>query len=296
MANDMDREIPLLAPENLPLDLGDLGIITEAKLVMPGVYEAALENPETAIGTEVYIVQKNAAEISSAAKGYGKAVPDYPELLAYSEDATGNTMYIIGYELFRYKILNHLPLPEDETIRSIAAIGAEMHPGYFGGYPVPFLTPWGCTTRNKIIANGLFWIETEQCQQGLAVACPKYDDLSDGARGLAEQFDDGSVHTNGEMPGYLFFREVNSSVPLFELICLGPSEKLINSINLAALMNAIYQFHPEYAVQHNAAEQVGANDGFRQLLHMLNIDVEPKISHERLISLTAQTGTEFIDF
>lgn len=63
MANDMDREIPLLAPENLPLDLGDLGIITETKLAMPGVYETVLENPETAIGTEAYIVQKNAAEM-----------------------------------------------------------------------------------------------------------------------------------------------------------------------------------------------------------------------------------------
>lgn len=296
MANDMGREIPLLAPENLPLDLGELGIITEAKLVMPGVHEAVLENPETAIGKEAYIVQKSAAEISSAAKEYGKAVPDYPELLVYSEDATGNTTYIIGYELFRYKTLNHFPLPEGETIRSIAAIGAEMYPGYFGGCPVPFLTPWGCTTRNKIIANGLFWIETEQCLRGLAVACPKYDDLSDGARGLAERFDDGSAHTNGEMPGYLFFREVNSSVPLFELICLGPNEKLFSSINLAALMNAIYQFHPEYAVQHNVAEQAGANDGFSRFLHMLGIDAEPKISHEQLISLTVQVGTEFIDF
>ena len=61
----------LLAPENLPLDLGTRGIITEAKPVMPGVYETIFENPESAIGMEAYIVQKNAAEISSAAKGYG---------------------------------------------------------------------------------------------------------------------------------------------------------------------------------------------------------------------------------
>lgn len=291
---DKEERTPIL--ENLPLDLGEMGTITEAKLVMPGVYETIMVYSETAIGMEAYIVQKSAAEISSAAKKYGKAVPDYPELLVYSEDTTGNSMYIIGYELFRYNTLNHLPLPKDETIRSIAAIGAELYPGYFGGYPVPFLTPWGYTTRNKIIANGLFWIETEQCLRGLAVTCPKYDDLSDGARGLAEQFDDGSAHTNEEMPGYLFFREVNSSVPLFELICLGRNEKLISNINLAALMNAIYHFHPEYAVQHNVAEQAGVNDGFSQFLHMLGIDAESKISHERLISLTAQAGTEFIDF
>lgn len=296
MTYDMSRETPILSPDSLPLDLGILGTVIEAELVMPDVYSAVLDNPETGVPMEAYIVLKDASKISVAAKGYGKAHPDYPELLVYSEDTTGNTMYIIGYELFRYKRLNNLPLPEDENIRSIAAIGAEMYPDYFGSYPVPFLTPWGCTTRNKIIANGLFWIETEQCLRGLAVACPKYDDLSDGARGLAEPFDDGSVLSNDQMPGYLFFRETDISVPLFELICLGPNEKLFSSINLAALMNAIYQFHPEYAVQHNVAEQAGLNDGFIQFFHMLDIDIEPKISHERLISLTAQAGTEIIDF
>lgn len=283
-------------PENLPLDLGRLGMITEGSLVMPGVYEVVLEDPATSTSVEAYIVHQDAAGISSAAKEYGERVPGHPELLVYSENATGNSTYIIGYELFRYKVLNHLPLPEGETIRGIAAIGAEMYPEYFGSYPVPFLTPWGFTTRNKIIANGLFWIETEQCQRGLAVAYPKYDDLSDGAMELAERFDDGSAHTNWGMPGYLFFRETNSSIPLFELICLGPGESMASSIDLAALMNAIYQFHPEYAVQHNASEQAGLNNALGQLLHMLGIDMEPEISQERLISLTAQAGTEFIDF
>lgn len=298
MINDIDREIPLLAPENLPLDLGELGIITEAKLVIPGVYEADLKNPKTGVGTEAYIVRKSAAKISAAAKQYGKVDPNHPELLVYSEDANGNTRYIIGYELFRYKTLKHLPLPENENIRSIAATGAEMYPEYFGGYPVPFLTPWGYTTRNKIIASGLFWIETEQCRRGLAVAYPKYDDLSEGARGLAEPFDDGSALTNAQMPGYLFFKEEDSSVPLFELVFVLPNVQLSCDINRAALMNAIYQFHPEYAVQHNAAEQAGLNDGFSQFLHMLDIDVDAKPQNilERLIALTAPSRTEFICF
>lgn len=294
MASDAERE--MLFPENLPLDLGELGMVTEAELVMPGVYETVLEDQETGVGTGAYIVQKSAAGISGSAKGYGQTDPDYPELLVYSEDDSGNTCYIIDYELFRYKTLNHLPLPENENIRSIAAIGAEMYPGYFGGYPVPFLTPWGCTTRNKIIANGLFWIETEQCLRGLAVAYPKYDDLSDSARGLAELFDDGSVRANKEMPGYLFFKEANSSVPLFELISDFNTTQLNCDVNWAALMNAIYQFHPGYAAQYNIAEQAGLHDGLSQFLLMLGIDVEPQIVPERLITLTAQAGTEFIDF
>lgn len=280
----------------LPFDLGELGIVTEAELAMPGVYDAVLEDPETGVASDAFIVLNDAEEISAAAKGYGKAALDHPGLLVYLEDETGNTRYIIGYELFRYRILHGLPLPEGDTIRSIAATGAEMYPEYFGGYPVPFLTPWGCTTRHKIIANGLYWLETEQCRRGLAVACPKYDDLSDGARGLAEPFQGSTDQTDADAPGYLFFREANSSVPLFELLSVIPNEQQQCRVDQTALMNAVYLHFPEYAAQHNLAEQAGLNDGLGQFLHTQGIDLEPKIDPERFLSITAQTGTVFIDF
>lgn len=292
----MENITDLLAPRNLPLELGELGTVTEAELIMPGVYDAILEFSETGLAVEAFIVLSNAGEISAAAKRYGKTDPDHPDLLVYSENETGNTRYIVGYELFRYKILHHLPLPEGETIRGIAAVGAELYPKYFGGYPVPFYTPWGCTTRHKIIANGLYWLETEQCQRGLAVACPKYDDLSDGARGLAELFHGGSSQADMEMPGYLFFTEANSSVPLFELVSAIPKKQLCCQIDRAALMNAVYQHFPEYAAQHNLAEQAGLNDGLGQFLHTQGINVELKSDPERLISLTAEAGTQYIDF
>jgi len=38
----MEREIQLLSPENLPLDLGELGVVTEAEAIIPGVYEASI--------------------------------------------------------------------------------------------------------------------------------------------------------------------------------------------------------------------------------------------------------------
>ena len=117
----------------LPLDLGVLGIVTEAELAMPGVYDAVLEDTETGVAVEAFIVLKNAVEISAAAKQYGKTDPDHSDCLVYMEDGDGNTRYIIGYELFRYRILHGLPLPEGDTIRSIAATGAEMFPEYFGG-------------------------------------------------------------------------------------------------------------------------------------------------------------------
>ena len=288
-----DKNIQRLSPENLPLDLGEWGTVTEADPVMPGVYDAVLEQPETGVASEAFLVHRGTAEISDIAKGYGKPASDCPELLVYTEDCSRNPRYIIGYELFRYKILHRLPLPEGESIRSLAAVGAEQYPEYFGGYPVPFHTPWGCTTRNKVIANGLCWLETEQCRRGLALACPIYDDLSDGARGLAVPSDDG---TDGGNPPYLFFRETDSCVPLFELIADMRKEHLRCEINWAALMNAVYQYHPEYAAQHNLSEQAGLNDGLGAFLHSLGIDTEPQGSSERLLSLSEQAGMEFIHF
>lgn len=296
MIDDTERDKQLLAPENLPLNLDELGTVTEAELVMPGVYDAVLEQPEQGLAAEAYIVLKSSTELSTLAKKFGTAVPGHPGLLVYSEDEGGNTRYIVGYELLRYKILHQFPLPETDNIRSIASVGAELYPEYFGGCPVPFLTPWGCTTRNKVIANGVYWLETEQCRRGLAVAYPKYDDLSDGASGLAEPFDDGSARTNGGMPGYLFFRETDSCVPLFELAFWGHDGQAYSGINRTALMNAVYEFHPEYAAQHNMNEQAGLNDGMGLFLQILGNDVELESTPERLISLTDGAGTGFIDF
>lgn len=292
----MDKEIQLLAPENLPLDLGELGIVTEAELVMPSVYEIALQQQETNFAVQAFIVIKSTSNFSDTVIQYGQAIPDYLDFLLYTENSTGNPCVIISYELCRYKILHHLPLSENESIREIAAFGAEQYPDYFGHYPVPTLTPWGCTTRHKTITNGLFWLETEQCQRGLAIACPRYDDLSDGARGLAEKFDDGFALPGQQDPGNIFFTESNSSVPLFELLSGIPEEQIVCPINRIALMNAIYQYHPEYAAMYNSAEQAGLNDAFGLLMNILGIQTELHGDMDRVIRLFPHSGIEFIAF
>lgn len=279
-----------------PLDLGGLGIVIKAELVMPDVFDTVIEDRETGLAMEAFIVSQNAENISAAAKRYGMTDPEYTELLVYREDSTGNTRYIIEYELFRYRVRNHLPTPDGEDIRTLAAIGAELYPEYFGRYPVPCLTPWGCTIRHKVLSSGLFWLETEQFQQGLAVAFPKYDDLSDGARGLAECGGDGPASTDGQIPAYLFFREHDSAVPLFELIIMVGKPELCRMIDRTALMNAIYLYHPEYAAQHNLAEQMGQNDGAGRFLQAQGFDLEPKSAPERFIAMSGGKGAQFIDF
>lgn len=82
-------------------------------------------------------------------------------------------------------------------------------------------------------------------------AVPIYDDLSDGARRLSESLDDD---VDVQDPVYLFFREADSRVPLFELTTAMWKERLCCEIDRAALMNAVYLHHPEYAAQYNLAE------------------------------------------
>lgn len=50
----MEDITDLLAPRNLPLELGELGTVTEADLIMPGVYDAILEFLETGLAVEAF--------------------------------------------------------------------------------------------------------------------------------------------------------------------------------------------------------------------------------------------------
>lgn len=43
-----------------PLDLGGLGIVIEAELVMPDVFDTVIEDRETGLAMEAFIVSQNA--------------------------------------------------------------------------------------------------------------------------------------------------------------------------------------------------------------------------------------------
>ncbi len=73
---------------DLPWDLGKLGIVREAELVRPGVYEAVLEQ-ELCLAEEVFLVHRSAAGISASAKRYGQPVDNYPDYLNPGRAAHG---------------------------------------------------------------------------------------------------------------------------------------------------------------------------------------------------------------
>jgi len=101
----MNNAAQMLAPDNLLLDLGELGIVKKADQIMPGVYRSLLAFPEPyMLGDELYTVLQDAPDISQAAKSYRTAAPGYPDLLVFSSKDGIETHHIIDYELALYQI------------------------------------------------------------------------------------------------------------------------------------------------------------------------------------------------
>lgn len=81
------------------------------------------EDPLGLLSREYYLVLEN-APISNEAKSYGKPFQNGQGLLfALGEDNSGDK--IIEFEIFRYKVSNHLPLPKGESLHGCAVYGAE---------------------------------------------------------------------------------------------------------------------------------------------------------------------------
>ncbi len=283
--------------DELPFDVPDeLGEVVDFHNECPGVYYIALNNEDecSTFASEYYVVTHEATMISPAARAYGEQFDESPFLLFYDLGDVSSGKYIIDYEILRYKIQNKFPLPEDRTIHEIAVLGKEVHPDYFGAFLVPQITPWGYNLRHKVLTNGLFWIETDTFQKVLAVCWPMQDDLSNAAVDLSLLTDYGAEYGLDAAFGYIFFSEKDSCIPLFEL--LEPRAEWQNCINISALMNAIFKYHPEYAVKHNAREAQGLNDCFGQLVNSIYADYGLQGSEENLLTICAQAGTKFLEF
>lgn len=59
-------------------------------------------------------------------------------------------------------------------------------------------------------------------------------------------------------------------------------------------MNAIWTYHPDYALSHNLREQQGLNDMLGLLMNSVGAEVELSGSAENMVTLTADVGTEYV--
>ena len=256
----------------------------------PGVYYLAVKEHG-----EFYIVEQTSSIISDIAKSYGRQYPDYAGLLFYSHADVRSGSKIIDYELEKYAIDNGVPSHDSATLHNAAAYGAEAHPEYFGAYPAPVHTPWGYTLRYRCIENGIFWLETDQRQEVLSICYPIWStSLSDAAVKLGVTLDCDQEHGIHICLAYLFFRKTDACIPIFELMRTHREWGQTGRIAVPALMNAIWQNHPGYVLNHNIREQTGANDAVSTLLRQLGIEAAPNISPENMIALFLDTGVEYL--
>ena len=274
----------------------DLGETKETQQLGEGVYYWSVQHPAQPFCSEYYIVLATSPIISPEAKAYGESLPDHPELLLYPMEDPHTEHMVVRYELYRHYVRRHILLPDGETLLSAALAGMEHHPEYFGNYPVPIITPHGSVVRHRSLTNGVYWLETDQAVQMLAVTYPLWDGLSDLAQRVAEllphDLDAGIENTLG----YMFFSERASSIPIFELLGSYPAWTESGLIDKPALMNAIWQDFPEYTVIANSLEQSGANDIVGTLLNEMGADTERNVSPEHLISISPEAGTSFLRF
>lgn len=266
-----------IPPDKLPFDLtAELGEVVEAELRSPDVYYLALTDGQ--LHPEVYVVTKDAPAISEKARSYGQKFPSYPDLCVYDLHQPGSGRYVIDFEILRYRMKRHLPeIETEDSLQAAALYGAEEHPDYFGNFPIPFFTPRGYTVRHRTIMNGVYWLETDRCEEMLAVCYPTWQaDITTPEQDLGEQLAYDRMRGINNTLGYLFFPKQGSPIPLYELSQLHPEVAESGVVNMTALLNAICEFYPEYSAIHNEGE--------------------PESQRSDLIKKTADTDTEFIHF
>ena len=273
----------------------DLGTIIHTEWQCPGVWYVANEGNGFIAG-EYYIVEHDTLCISDAAKLHGTYLANHPDLLLYDLLDPEGGKGIIQYEIARYRKQHGLPLSDDNPLLATAVYAMETNPEYFGSYPAPIQTPHGILTRYQTIANGIFVLETDECERMIAICYPLWDTtLTEYTIAFGEQTAYDRQHGIDNTLGYLFFPVKHGCLALFELLIDAPEILSSPLIDPAALNNAIWQLHPEYAAIYNRGEVEGKHDAFAALLRFLGVeDVEPTVLPERLIKLTMGVGTDYL--
>lgn len=277
-------------PNELPVDCLEnvLGEISTVEQESPGVYYLSVSGSGKWEGGEYYALWTDAPDISGEAKEYGLSTAQCPGLLLYPFAKDDSGWRIVQYELYKYRTINKIPLPVEDTLTETALYSTEIHPEYFGTYPVPVMTPWGHTLRHRALDNGIYWIETSQCDHILAVCAPIWQELSSAATEIAIQ-----VKYDPGIDGALFFDEAACCIPIWELMKLRHEweQKIIDK---AALMNTIWQRFPQYAAVYNAQVQQGLQDTMGLLFNAVGVEMDLNSNMDDMISISPHAGSEFL--
>lgn len=179
-------------------------------------------------------------------------------------------------------------------MHTIAAAAAGYHPEYFGTFPAPIHTPCGYTLRYLTLENGIYWIETDQCETVLAIQYFIWDaELSDTVQAMGEQTEYDRQNGIHNTLGYLFFRQPAAAAAIYELMEVR-AEWAGTVIDKQALANAIWEDLPEYAVLANWREQNGQNPTALLLKFVCGMDAEIPFDPKHTIAISSDMGKEYL--
>lgn len=203
-----------------------------------------------------YAVKADSQEISEGAKRGGEAIAGHPEYLLFTISERNRADNIIWYELQKYAVRKDLPEASLAEMRDSAALGAELHPWYYGEIPAPYITPRGYTMRYLRLTGSMFWLETDQNETLLAVTRLLWaDDMRKRVQALAE-FNEFDRAAEGEcLLGYAFFSGDAAALALFELKRLHSELRECEQFREKALENVVIRAWPDYTEKFNRMAQ-----------------------------------------
>lgn len=252
---------------------------------IPGVYEIEARQGEGF--PKEYFAVLDTAPIAGKVRNYGRKM-DGLRLYAREEAASG--WHIVQYETNKYSITVKKEPVTEWMFRDMSLHAMELYPEYFGAFPVPFQTPWGYTLRHWPLANGIYWLETSECRELLAVCYPVWSAELSAAAALCGQVMDKDEK---EAAPYRFFPKRLSCVPLYELMQTR-SKWDGTVIDLRSLMNAVWKYVPAYAMRLNGQPVQGDGFALLNLIESWGFPVMPEPDGKNVIGMFPEVGTDFL--
>ena len=287
------------------------GEVFESEEQCPGVYYLACRPVGTELAddlagelaedlagglpSELVVVERDCPHISAAAKVYGSPLDGHDDLIVYDYNAERGGREVVLYEAYRYLVRQKLSIPDGSTLLSSAAYYADDYLEYFGVIPAPVVTPRGYMTRYLTLANGIFALETDTGARLIAIAGIFWSlELQDNTKQLGMKVANLSGDKVTVEVQYLFFTEEDGCLALFDLLPAHRALATSARLDKLALMNAIWRYHPEYALAHNLREQQGLNDMLGLILNDAGIKCELSGSPKNMVALSDGGGTKYV--
>ena len=93
---------------------------------------------------------------------------------------------------------------------------------------------------------------------------------------------------------YLFFKERDGCLALFELLHGHKALRENERLDKRALMNAVWKYHPDYAISHNLREQHGLNSLLGLALNEAGIEAPLHGSAANMVAISPDTDANYI--